>query len=70
MESVSFTTPEEYRNKLLAIKNNYLSSQSSVRPRPALQQINEEMTFSPVKQVESSTVEGYANVIGKLNKKL
>ena len=70
MENVSFTTPEEYRNKLLAIKNNYLSSQSSVRPRPALQQINEEMTFSPVKEIESSTVEGYASVIGKLNKKL
>ena len=74
MENVAFASPEEYRNKLVAIKNNYLASQNFVRPTapaiPVAQQINEEMTFSPVREVESSPVEGYANAISKLNKKL
>jgi len=72
MENVAFTNPEEYREKLLTIKENYLRNPSVVsRPsRPAPQQINEEMTFSPVATPENSTVESYVNVIGKLNKKL
>lgn len=72
MENVAFGTPEEYREKLVTIKENYLhSSQSVARPsRPAPQQINEEMTFSPAVKSENSTVESYASVIGKLNKKL
>jgi hypothetical protein len=72
MENVSFESPEEYKNKLYAIKDNYLTtvSQPVQYSRPVPQQINEDMTFSAVKAPESSTVEGYANVIGKLNKKL
>ena len=72
MENVSFNGPDDYRNKLNAIKTNYLVNQNFVRPvRPAPQQmISEEMTFSPVKSVENSTVDSYANVIGKLNKKI
>jgi hypothetical protein len=72
MENVAFTSPEEYREKLLTIKENYLTNPSIVtRPsRPVPQQINEEMTFSPVATPENSTVESYVNVIGKLNKKL
>lgn len=72
MENVAFTTPEEYREKLVTIKENYLnSSQSVVRAaRSVPQQINEEMTFSPVAKPENNTVESYVNVIGKLNKKL
>lgn len=72
MENVAFASPEEYREKLVTIKENYLnSSQFVARPaRPAPQQINEEMTFSAVSKPENSTVESYANVIGKLNKKL
>jgi len=72
MENVAFGTPEEYREKLVTIKENYLknpqSSQRVVRQAP--QQINEEMTFSAVSKPENSTVESYASVIGKLNKKL
>ena len=72
MENVAFGSPEEYREKLVTIKENYLTnSQSVARPaRQAPQQINEEMTFSPVVKSENSTVESYATVIGKLNKKL
>ena len=72
MENVAFGSPEEYREKLVTIKENYLNSPQSVaRPsRPAPQQINEEMTFSPAVKSENSTVESYATVIGKLNKKL
>lgn len=68
MENVAFGSPEEYREKLLAIKNNYLLNQNYVRPQP--QQITEEVTFSAVKPLENSTVENYANVLGKLNRKL
>ena len=71
MENVSFNGPDDYRNKLNAIKSSYLTNQNFVRPaRPAQQIISEEMTFSPVKTIENSTVDTYANVIGKLNKKL
>lgn len=72
MENVAFGSTEEYREKLVTIKENYLNSPQSVaRPsRPAPQQINEEMTFSPAVKSENSTVESYATVIGKLNKKL
>ena len=72
MENVAFGSPEEYREKLVTIKENYLqSSQTAPRAaRPVPQQINEEMTFSPVVKSENSTVESYASVIGKLNKKL
>lgn len=77
MENVTFGSPEEYRQKLVAIKSNYLATQNFVRPTahvapvvPVAQQINEEMTFSPVRDTESSQVEGYANAIAKLNKKL
>jgi hypothetical protein len=74
MENVAFGSPEEYREKLVAIKNNYLASQNFVRQVapvvPVTQHINEEMTFSPVRDTESSTVDGYANAIAKLNKKL
>lgn len=71
MENVSFNGPDDYRNKLNAIKSSYLTNQNFVRPaRPAQQMISEEMTFSPVKTIENSTVDTYANVIGKLNKKL
>jgi hypothetical protein len=68
MENVAFGGPEEYREKLLAIKNNYLLNQNYVRPQP--QQITEEVTFSAVQPIENNTVENYANVIGKLNRKL
>lgn len=72
MENVAFANPEEYRQKLVTIKENYLTNPAVVaRPsRPAPQQINEEMTFSPVVTPENNTVESYVNVIGKLNKKL
>lgn len=69
MENVSFNDVNEYHSKLVAIKNNYLVSQP-VYSRPIAQPINEEMTFSPVKPLESSTVENYASIIGKLNKKI
>lgn len=71
MENVAFSSTEEYREKLVAIKDNYLNGTPTAKvSRPAAQQINEEMTFSPVKLPESTTVESYASVIGKLNKKV
>lgn len=69
MENVSFASPAEYQNKLSAIKANYLNSQSNF-VRPVAQPINEEMTFSPVKNVENTTVDNYVSAIAKLNKKI
>jgi len=67
MENVSFGTPEEYRNKLTTIKENYMTS---TRPIAVPRIINEEQTFSKVKQVPTTLVEGYANALGRINKKV
>ena len=65
MENVSFETPEEYREKLVAIRENYLT-----RPRPATKIAEPEQTFAPVKQVPSTLVESYVGALGRLNKKV
>ena len=65
MENVSFETPEEYREKLVAIRENYLT-----RPRPATKIAEPEQTFAPVKQVPSTLVESYFGALGRLNKKV
>jgi hypothetical protein len=65
MENVSFETPEEYREKLVAIRENYLT-----RPRPAAKVVEPEQTFAPVKQTPSTLVESYVGALGRLNKKV
>lgn len=65
MENVSFESPEEYREKLVAIRENYLNSS-----RPAPKVIEPEQTFAPVKQFSNNLVEGYVGALGRLNKKL
>lgn len=67
MENVSFGSPEEYRTKLVAIKENYLSG---ARPVSTSKVINEEQTFSKVNEVPNTLVEGYINALGRLNKKI
>jgi hypothetical protein len=65
MENVNFGSPEEYREKLVAIRENYL------RNRPTQTRVVEpEQTFSPVKQVPTTLVESYAGALGRLNKKV
>ena len=71
MENVAFSDINEYREKLVAIKENYLNNQTYVpQSRPAMQPINEEMTFSSVKEVVPTAVNDYVSAIAKLNKKL
>lgn len=65
MENVNFANPEEYREKLVAIRENYLTS----RPSPA-RHIEPEQSFAPVKHIPTTLVEGYAGAIGRLNKKV
>lgn len=65
MENVNFANPDEYREKLVAIRENYLSS----RPAPA-RHIEPEQSFAPVKQTPTTLVEGYAGAIARLNKKV
>jgi len=67
MENVSFETPEEYRTKLVAIKENYLNG---ARPVATPKVINEEQTFSKVNEVPTTLVEGYMTALGRLNKKI
>lgn len=65
MENVSFESPEEYREKLVAIRENYLNT----RPAPA-RTIEPEQTFAPVKSASTNLVENYVGALGRLNKKL
>lgn len=71
MENVAFSDVNEYREKLVAIRENYLNNQTYIpQSRPAVQSINEEMTFSSVKETIPTTVDNYVSAIAKLNKKL
>jgi len=65
MENVSFGTPEEYRDKLVAIKENYLRKPTSTPTRV----VDVEETFSKTPHVPTTLVEGYVNAIGRINKK-
>jgi hypothetical protein len=67
MENVSFETPEEYREKLVAIRENYVNA-SKVSAQSKLSQ--PEQTFAPVKQAPTTLVENYVGAIGRLNKKV
>ena len=65
MENVNFGSPEEYREKLVAIRENYLTS------RPSAPRISEpEQTFATTKPVPSTLVESYVGALGRLNKKV
>jgi hypothetical protein len=67
MESVQFASPEQYREKLVTIKENYLKG---TRPAPT-RVVDAVDTFSkPVNVAPTTLVEGYANVLGRLNKKV
>ena len=66
MESINFNTPEEYREKLVAIRENYLT-----RNRPAPTHYSEpEQTFSPVHSTPTTLVESYVGALGRLHKKV
>jgi len=65
MENVNFNTPEEYREKLVAIRENYMNR----RPAP-VRQTEPEQTFSAVKQAPTTLVESYVGALGRLNKRV
>jgi hypothetical protein len=67
MENVSFETPEEYREKLVAIRENYVNASKVSAPSKLSQP---EQTFAPVKQAPTTLVENYVGAIGRLNKKV
>lgn len=67
MENVSFTSPEEYRNKLVAIKENYLKKPVA-QPARIIEPVE---TFStPAPTSPSTLVENYVHALGRLNKKV
>ena len=65
MESVSFASVDEYREKLVAIKENYLAQKAA----PA-RVVEPEQTFAPVKGNPTTLVEGYVGALGRLSKKV
>ena len=67
MENVSFADADEYRNKLVTIKENYVNSSKVLTP---IRTPEPEQTFSPVKGNPTTLVEGYAGALGRLNKKV
>jgi hypothetical protein len=66
MENVAFTSPEEYREKLVAIRENYLTRSRPISSR----NIEPEQTFVPIKQTSTNLVENYVGALGRLNKKV
>jgi len=67
MENVSFATPEEYRNKLVAIKENYLKKPIAQVARV----VDPVETFSTAETTSPSTlVENYVHALGRLHKKV
>jgi ribosomal protein S25 len=67
MENVSFGSPEEYRQKLIAIKDNYLNTSKVSAPARS---VEPEQTFAAVKGNPTTLVEGYVGALGRLNKKV
>jgi hypothetical protein len=66
MENVSFGTVDEYREKLTAIKENYLNTAS----RAPARSVEPEQTFAPAKTAPTTLVEGYVGALGRLHKKV
>ena len=66
MENVQFGTPEEYREKLVAIKENYMTGS---KPAPA-RVVDPVDTFANPVSVPTTLVEGYATALGRMNKKV
>jgi len=67
MENVSFASPEEYREKLVSIRENYMNTNSVSRPAKV---VEPEQTFTPVKSAPTTLVENYVGAIGRLNRKV
>jgi len=67
MENVSFASTDEYRSKLVAIKENYVNTSKVSAPARTPEP---EQTFSPVKGNPTTLVEGYVGALGRLNKKV
>jgi hypothetical protein len=65
MENVSFTSPEEYREKLCVIKENYIN-----KPKAAVKVPDPIETFSKVNSAPTTLVENYVNALGRINKKV
>lgn len=66
MENVSFESSDEYREKLVAIKENYLNANKSSVTRA----VEPEETFAPVKSAPTTLVESYVGALGRLHKKV
>jgi hypothetical protein len=67
MENISFGSPEEYREKLVTIRENYVNGSKVKAPTKFAEP---EQTFSAVKSAPTTLVENYVGALGRLHKKL
>jgi hypothetical protein len=67
MENVNFASPDEYRQKLVAIKENYLKRPTTQVSRPVEV---EDVFTKPVNSSPTTLVENYVSALGRLNKKV
>jgi hypothetical protein len=67
MENISFGSPEEYREKLVTIRENYVNGSKVKAPAKFAEP---EQTFSAVKSAPTTLVENYVGALGRLHKKL
>lgn len=65
IENIEFSTSDEYKTKLLTLKEHYLGSKVAVPEQP-----DPELTFSKPASVPTTLVESYANSLTRLAKKL
>lgn len=65
IENIEFSTVNEYKTKLLTLKEHYLGSKVAVPEQP-----DPELTFSKPASVPTTLVENYANSLSRLARKL
>lgn len=65
IENIEFSTAEEYKTKLMTLKEHYLGSKVAVPEQP-----DPELTFSKPANVQTTLVESYASSLSRLAKKL
>jgi len=66
MENVKFATSDEYREKLVAIKDNYMSG-SKPTPTRVVDAVD---SFAKPMNIPGTLVEGYASALGRMNRKV
>jgi len=65
VENIEFSTVDDYKTKLLTLKEHYLGQRVAIPEQPV-----PEMTFSSVPSVPTTLIESYASTLNRLAKKV